>query len=183
LDNIEVIRLLLRVTARTSFVLFFAAFIARAAQVLWPGKYTDWLAQNRSRFLIILAISHTIHLCVIVSLVISLGEKFRLPAGLHGLLAGIFVYCMIYILALRSFLHAPEGRFWKIVDSPLFERCAMYSIWTIFAISFLSRVKPEAPVYSFLGIAIIVGPIIRITAGIRTQLLRGRKQKSVSATQ
>jgi methionine sulfoxide reductase heme-binding subunit len=179
LDHIEVIRLLLRITARTSFVLFFAAFIARASQLLWPGKYTDWLAQNCGRFLIALGISHTVHLFVIVSLVVSLGEKFRLPAGLHGLLAGIFVYFMIYILALRSFLRAPEGRFWQIVDSPLFERCAMYSIWTIFAISFLSRVRLGPPVYSFLGIAIIAGPIIRITAGIRTQLLRGKEQKSV----
>lgn len=183
MDNIEVIRLLLRVTARTSFVLFFAAFVARAGQSLWPGKYTDWLARNRGRFLIFLGISHTIHLFVIVSLVVSLGEKFRLPAGLHGLLAGIFVYLMIYVLALRSLFRVPEGRFWKIVDSPLFERWAMYSIWTIFAISFLSRIRPGPPVYSFLGIAIIAGPIIRITAGIRTQLLRGKDQKSIGWTQ
>jgi hypothetical protein len=175
MGKIELIRLLLRVTARTSFVFFFAAFVGRSCQILFPGKYTEWLSHNRDRFLIALGISHTIHLFVILALVVNLGDAFRLPAGLHGLLAGIFAYCMIYVLALRAFFGARGGTFWKTVDTPLFERYAMYSMWIIFAVSFLSRVRSGSLVYSFLGAAVIAGPILRITAA---QIRRKKAQSA-----
>src|SRR5258706_6349441 len=54
--------LLLHLTARATFVVFFFAFTGNALRDLWPGKVSNWLAQHHDHFLVGQAASHTVHL-------------------------------------------------------------------------------------------------------------------------
>jgi len=79
------IRLLLRVTAQTSFVLFSVAFTADALLALWPTKLTEWLARNRDRFLLSFVASHTVHLGAVIMLAFlgKVAIARAIPAELH----------------------------------------------------------------------------------------------------
>ena len=61
-------RMVIRATARTSLVLFLAAFAASAAFKLWPGPVTRWLRRNRRQLGLGFAMSHLIHALAIMAL-------------------------------------------------------------------------------------------------------------------
>src|SRR5215207_7659170 len=64
-SDAEGFRLLIRVTARSSFVLFLLAFTASAAARRWPGTFTRWQLANRRQLGLGFATSHTIHAAAI----------------------------------------------------------------------------------------------------------------------
>src|SRR5215469_11941469 len=92
-----VIRLLLRITARTSFLLFTGAFSAAGLQALWPGKFSNWLARNSDRFLFSFVASHTVHLGLVITL-LSVVPVIP-PREIYALVLGGFVFLLIYALA------------------------------------------------------------------------------------
>ena len=66
--DIEGIRLSIRATARTSLILFGVAFTASAMVDLVPSDATRWQRRNRRYLGVSFAVSHFIHLGVIVAL-------------------------------------------------------------------------------------------------------------------
>jgi sulfoxide reductase heme-binding subunit YedZ len=77
-------RAVVRLTARTSFVLFSAAFIASSLRALWPAPSTRWLLANRRYVGVSFAASHAMHLLAIVA-VARVAADFRAgPATLVG---------------------------------------------------------------------------------------------------
>ena len=59
------IRVVIRATARTSFVLFMLAFVASALRRAWRNDATAWLLANRRYVGVSFGISHVIHLLAI----------------------------------------------------------------------------------------------------------------------
>jgi hypothetical protein len=51
----------IRATARISFGLFLGAFLGNALYHLWPGVASHWLEENKDRFTLGFAGSHTVH--------------------------------------------------------------------------------------------------------------------------
>jgi methionine sulfoxide reductase heme-binding subunit len=64
----EGLHLVLRATARTSLVLFLAAFVAASLRAIRPGGLADWLAENRRYLGISFAASHSFHFAAIIGL-------------------------------------------------------------------------------------------------------------------
>lgn len=54
-------RLMIRITARSSFLLFAAAFLAGPLYQRWPRGWTAWLRRNRRHLGLSFALSHAIH--------------------------------------------------------------------------------------------------------------------------
>lgn len=155
------IRLLLRITARTSFLLFSCAFTANALQVLWPWKFTEWLARNRDRFFLGFAASHTVHLAAIIALIITLGHP-RIQTLVGGGLVYVFIYALAAAAVPRSAGHKPP----TFIGSSKFETFAMYVVWLVFALAFVPRVMRGSP-YPVLGVLALATLAIRIAGRTR----------------
>src|SRR5437870_2100951 len=65
----EGLRLVIRTSAKTSFILFTAAFVAAALARVWPRPLSRWMLRNRRYLGVSFAVSHFIHLLAIITLV------------------------------------------------------------------------------------------------------------------
>src|SRR5690349_17199615 len=72
----EGIRAVIRLTARTSVLLFTAAFAASALRRLWPTPLTKWLLRRRRQVGLSFAVSHFLHLLFIFMLARLYSESF-----------------------------------------------------------------------------------------------------------
>ncbi len=162
--NEAAIHVLLRYTARTTFVLFSAAFTGNAIRELSPGRFSAWLAGRRDWFMVAMALSHTVHLAMIIALFQTIGwGKLRVPAVLGGGL----VYLLIYTLALNALARLRTGQQKFVIGGPKLEAVALYLIWLVFAVAFVPRIVSGWPVYSALGAAAVAALAIRIACYIR----------------
>jgi DMSO/TMAO reductase YedYZ heme-binding membrane subunit len=129
------IRMLIRTTARCSFVLFVSAFSASSLVALRPAGFTRWLARNRRYVGVGFAFSHTLHLAGIALLLTLTSHRFSGVDGLITLIGGGFAFVLLYAMALTSFdrtaawLGAPR---WRILH-----KTGMYYFWTIFFLDYL----------------------------------------------
>ena len=96
-------RLVIRATARTSLLLFLAAFAAAAAARLWPGAFTHWLRRNRRQFGLSFAMSHLIHALAIFTLWRSDPDTFWTLSNKGSIVSGSIAYLFIAALAATSF--------------------------------------------------------------------------------
>ena len=96
-------RLVIRATARTSLILFLAAFAASAAARLWPGAFTHWLRRNRRQFGLSFAMSHLIHALAIFTLWGSDPDTFWRLSNKGSIVSGGIAYLFIAALAVTSF--------------------------------------------------------------------------------
>lgn len=159
------IRLLLRITAQTSFVLFSGAFAAAGLQTIAPGKFSGWLARNSDRFLLGFVVSHTVHLGLVIFLLSTL--RVIPPREIYALYIGGFVYLMIYALAADAIARSLGRKPLAFIGSPGFTGFAMYTIWLVFASAFVPRIVKGWPIYSVLGTLALVGFLVRILGGIQ----------------
>ena len=162
------IHLLLRVTARTTFVVFFFAFTGNALRDLWPGVLSSWLARKRDWFLVAMAVSHSVHLAAIIMLEQAIGwprfyDHFRVAGiGLGGL-----VFVFIYVLALRALLRLRRSEEARPHIPSKLEGVYLYAVWFVFAAGFVPRMASGWPVYWLFGAAILAALIIRIACRMR----------------
>ena len=156
------IRLVLRITARTTFLLFAGAFTADALVTLWPTKLTEWLLRNRDRFILGFAASHTVHLAAIIALFTTLGTVPRREK--YVLVAGGFVFLLLYGLAAAAIARS-FGKHLAIAGSAGFESFAMYTIWLVFASGFVPRIVKGWPIYSVLGVMALAAIVVRVAGG------------------
>jgi hypothetical protein len=158
------IHLLLRYTARTTFLFFFLAFTGNALRDLFPGAVSGWLARRRDWLLLAMAASHTFHLMAIIALFETIGwAKLRLLTVVGGGL----VYLLIYLLAANALIRLRTGGRGRPLIGTKLEIAALYLIWVVFAVAFVPRIISGWPVYSLLGLAALVALAIRITCLVR----------------
>jgi sulfoxide reductase heme-binding subunit YedZ len=167
------IRLALRVTARTTFFFFVAAFAGNALRDLFPGRLSIWLAAKRDAFLLAMAASHTVHLAAIIALFQLLGSS-RLK--LTTVLGGGLVYLLIYALAIGATIRLRGLEAQSLLGSPRFEAVALYLIWLIFALAFVPRIVSGWPVYSLFSIAAVGALVVRLAC-----LVRHRRARTAAA--
>jgi methionine sulfoxide reductase heme-binding subunit len=167
------IRVMLRATARTTFILFVGAFVGNALRDLWPGRFSRWLATKRDWFLVGAAASHTLHLAAILALLQLMGwSRLRLTTAVGGGLG----YLLIYALAIAALRRLRGREPLSPLGSPRFEAVALYAIWLVFALAFVPRIVSGWPIYSLLGAAALAALFVRLLC-----LARYRRAKASAA--
>ena len=109
----------MRVTARSSFVLFLTAFSASSLAALRPSAVTRWQLANRRYFGISFALSHLIHAAAILALAARTGGG-SLAGRLHDVIGGGFIYGFIVFMLATSFDRTAAWvgpRVWKTVHT------------------------------------------------------------------
>ena len=151
----------IRLTARSSAVLFLLAFSAGAATKLWPGKFTRWIRGNRRYLGLSLAASHTIHAFTFLSLAgqSQLLADQVLPQGMVVL--GGIGYFFIYALAATSSSKAQAilgMRWWTRLHV-----VGTHWLWLQFLISFIKHASDHPE--DWIGVVLVVAVMtLRIVA-------------------
>jgi len=133
------LRLVVRTTARTSLVLFLAAFLASTLRRQWPGGPTTWLLENRRYVGLAFATSHLLHLLAILALRDAFPEIF---AGLPWvtLVVGGGGFVVVALLAATSSDAAVRrlgAQRWKRLH-----RVGVYYLWVVFTVTYLRTSLP-----------------------------------------
>src|SRR3989441_8612222 len=174
--NEETIRLLLRVTARISGLLFLVAFAGHGLRAVWPSDLARRIEGLRAQFLLAFAGSHTIHLALVITLAMTIGDGFLRELPRHGLAIGGFAYLLIYGLAAAALVDMRTQRAVRIpiLHSSAFQGFAAYFIWTVFALVFVGGVFRRPATYTLLAVAVLGALALRLMA-------RRRSSQPVSA--
>ena len=165
------IRQVIRLTARTSLLLFLAAFVASAAVTLWPGRLSHWLRRNRRQLGLSFAVSHLIHAAAIVALAAADPLLFDQLTNAATIAGGGLAYLFILALAATSSDRAVAWlgpRRWQRLHS-----IGLWAIWVTFIVTFGKRV-PADPVY---GVAIL---LLFGALAIRIAARRARRQGPIA---
>ncbi len=172
--DVEGIRLVIRATARTSLVLFLLAFTASALAQLAPNAATRWQRRNRRDLGVSFAVSHGIHLAVLIALARVDPELFwKLTKIANIVLAGT-AYLFIAAMAATSFDRTAAwlgARKWRLLH--------LIGGWYIW-ISFATAIGKRVPLSSFywpLAALVLVAAIVRLIAMYQ----RGRRTAALSA--
>lgn len=146
-----------RTSAKTSLLLFLAAFVASSARALWRTPVTAWLLANRRYLGVAFAASHAIHLLGIAA-VAQLSPDFS--RGAATLVVGGFGYVLLFAMAATSFDGAVARlgrRRWQWLH-----KTGMYYLGTVFLISYLPRALVESPWYWLLAAPLLAAFALRL---------------------
>ena len=151
----EGLRAVIRLTARTSFVLFNAAFAASALARRWPGGLTHWLVANRRQVGVSFAVSHLVHLAAILALT-RYAVLFDDPAVIIAVLG----YVAIAAMTVTSFDRTAAWlgpRRWRRLHLT-----AGWFIWGVFLASYLPRTILESPTYAPFVVVLLAVLVLRV---------------------
>jgi methionine sulfoxide reductase heme-binding subunit len=153
--DVEAIRLAVRQTARTSLILFLAAFCASSLHKYWPGEGTAWLVRNRRWFGLGFAFSHLLHAIVLLMFLNSDSETFWSMVKTPNLVIGGTGYFFITMLAATSF----DGAVRKLGPAN-WKRLHTLAVWVIWGNFMLSNAK-RIPVSGFylIPVALLLGAL------------------------
>ncbi len=160
--------LAIRFTARTSFVLFGAAFSASALLALMPHPATRWLRRNRRQIGVAFAASHFTHAAVIGLYAALQPAAFHEHTRTMNPIPGMIAYAFIFAMAATSFDRTAAWigrRGFKILHT-----VGSLYIWISFANAFLIRALHVAPGYwvPVAMLAMMMG--LRLLAAARARL-------------
>lgn len=162
----EGFRMVIRATARTSLVLFLAAFAASAAFKLWPGPFTRYLRRNRRQLGLGFAMSHFIHALAIIALWKTDPGTFWVLTNPKSIATGGTAYVFIALLAATSF-----DRMVKALGPKLWGRLHRWGVWIV-AVSFIFTNGKRIPVSLWYAL-----PVVLVIAVIVLRVVAGRRQR------
>jgi hypothetical protein len=96
-------RAVIRLTARTSLLLFLMNFVASSLVRLAPSATTRWLIRNRRYLGVSFAMSHLIHAIAIVALARADADLFWQLTTVGSIVTGTSTYLVIALMAATSF--------------------------------------------------------------------------------
>ena len=141
-SDAEGLRMLIRVTARSSSVLFLLAFTASAAVRRWPSSATRWQLANRRQIGLGFAVSHTIHAAAIAGFATVDPLGFHAATSTGNVVSGGLAYVFIVLMAATSFDGAVRWlgpKRWKLLHLT-----GLYFLWISFVITFGKRIPMSA---------------------------------------
>jgi methionine sulfoxide reductase heme-binding subunit len=147
-------RVAIRLTARSSCILFLLAFVGSSLAALWPSTWTQWLRSNRRYFGLSFAMSHAWHAIAIVGLAfISQGNAIGYSAG--GILGYIFIALMAATSSDRGMEWLGDHR-WHILHT-----VGAHYLWLAFTVSFAERWNLSL-IYPFMTGLLVLAMGLRI---------------------
>lgn len=97
------LRAVIRLTARTSLVLFVMSFAASSLVRLAPSPLTRWMIRNRRYLGVSFAMSHVIHAAAIIALVRADAALFWQLSTVGSVVTGSTTYLVIALMTATSF--------------------------------------------------------------------------------
>jgi methionine sulfoxide reductase heme-binding subunit len=155
----DAIRIVIRATARTSVVLFSAAFVASALRRAWPGSASSWLLANRRYLGVSFAVSHAFHLTAILALAGWSVSRMVADAWPTAAILGGIAYLFILAMVATSFDRTAAWlgpRAWSRLHT-----VSVYWIWTVFFASFAPRAF-TSPLYAPFALLLVAALGIRL---------------------
>lgn len=150
--NVEGVRLVVRITARTSLLLFALAFTASAMVRLWPGTLTRWQRANRRQLGVSFAVSHIVHAAALIALASLDRQLFLSLTNPVSLATGGLAYVFILAMAATSFDRTAAmigPRAWRVLHT-----AGLWYIWISFAVAYGKRVPLTAFYWPFFAVVI-----------------------------
>jgi len=150
-------RLVIRLTARMSGILFCFAFGASAFHAWIKNSFSWWFFMNRKFWGISFALMHLVHLGFLVLLHQYFHPLFE-KAAITSLIPGGLAYLFLTLMLLTSFPFFAKkitSKHWKILHT-----AGGYWIWLVFIISYATRVidgyKEYIPLVLLFAITILL---------------------------
>ncbi|MGL5939064.1 MAG: hypothetical protein ACRC2S_01550 [Waterburya sp.] len=142
-------RIAIRLTARTSCILFLLAFCASALRRFKTTAFTNWLVRNRRYIGLSMAVSHSFHAVAIAGVAFLTSEN--MVRDNHGANLG---YLFIILMTITSF-ERPAAilgrRNWRILHT-----VGMYYLWLSFTYAFSERLYESWLIYTpFVAVLIL----------------------------
>jgi sulfoxide reductase heme-binding subunit YedZ len=153
------IRMVIRATARSSVVLFTAAFAASSLSRAWPSEPTRWMLANRRYLGVSFAVSHLAHFLALLALA---GWSFRGMAAAAGPVVGVLggiAYVFLAAMVATSFDRTAAWlgpRRWSTLHT-----VGMYWFWGVFFVSFAPR-SVRSPLYLPFALALLAALALRL---------------------
>lgn len=172
--DVDGMRVAIRATARTSLVLFVMAFTASALAELLPSAATRWQRRNRRYLGVSFAVSHFVHLGVILALASVDRVLFWQLTNISTIVLAGSAYLFIAAMAATSFDRTAAWlgpRKWRLLHL-----VGGWYIWISFAIAVGKRV-PLDRFYWPMAALVLAAAIVRLLAMLR----RNRRQAAISA--
>ncbi|MBU3971812.1 MAG: hypothetical protein KKG54_13505 [Alphaproteobacteria bacterium] len=163
-DAVEAARLVVRLTARTSLVLFVLAFTASSLARLLPSSPTLWLLRNRRYLGVGFAGSHLIHALALVTLASLDPALFLALTNPAAYVTGGLAYLLIILMTLTSFDRAAAvigPKVWMCLHT-----VGAWYIWISFALNFGKRFAMNTAYWPAM-IVIALALVIRLVAAWR----------------
>ena len=166
-DAVESARVVIRLTARTSLVLFLLAFTASSISRLWPSTFAAWLTANRRYLGLAFVVSHGIHAVAIIALARLDPSLFDELTTIVSFVAGGIGYAIIALMALTSFdrTAAMVGpRLWRVAHTG-----GVWFIVAFFIVNFGRRAVIHPETYWPYMALIVLAIVVRLAAIPRKQ--------------
>jgi DMSO/TMAO reductase YedYZ heme-binding membrane subunit len=154
----EGVRQVLRLTARTSALLFLGAFVASALRKTWRNSATKWLVTNRRYVGVSFAASHAIHLVAIVALAVTLPDPYDPVTLAMGGVGYGFILAMTLTSSDAAVTRLGLPR-WKRLHT-----AGMYYLWTIFTFTFAGGAGAD-PIAAIFTAGFVAALVFRLIAG------------------
>ena len=160
----EGMRMAIRVTGRTSTILFVSAFIASSVQKIWKIPLSTWMLKNRRYLGISMAVSHTYHAVALVGLwFVTNGAAPQIePLGTLG-------YVLLIVLTITSFKIPAKWlgkRGWKILH-----KTAMHYLWLGLLFEYGLKLSKSNYIALPFVIMLVLAMVLRFAAGRRDKRL------------
>ena len=159
--SVEGVRLVVRITARTSLLLFALAFTASAMIRLWPGALTRWQRANRRQLGVSFAVSHLVHAAALIALASLDRALFMSLTTPVSIASGGLAYVFIIAMAATSFDRTAAmigPRAWRVLHM-----AGAWYVWISFAVAYGKRVPLGAFYWPFFAIVIAL-LVVRLMA-------------------
>ena len=156
-SGIDGTRMLIRATARSSLLLFLAAFTASSLVRLRPAPTTRWMIRNRRWLGLGFAFSHLLHLIAILWLFGAYGGQTPAPP-MRTIIGGGIAYVFILLLAATSWNGAVRA-----LGTQNWHRLhwmGVWYIWLIFMVSYGGRAAVD-PMYIPPALLLIAAAAVR----------------------
>ncbi len=167
--DVAAVRAAIRATARSSLLLFLAAFTASSLHLLWPNDATKWLRRNRRQLGLGFAFSHLVHAGLIIAFWRLDPQAFLIGRTPASFIPGGLAYLAIAAMAATSFdrtARAVGPRAWKLIHT-----IGAWYIFIIFTGAFASRVAAN-PAYSGFVVLLAAALGVRIMAALQRRRAR-----------
>jgi len=166
MPGVDGMRMLIRATARTSVLLFLAAFLASAAWTLAPSAATRWLRANRRQFGLSFAVSHLIHAFAIYSLSQADPALFAQLVMPATFVTGGLAYVFIALMSATSFDRTAAWlgrRNWRMLHT-----AGIWYLWVSFVFTLGKRLS-QGPFYAVMLAVLAAALCVRIAAVLKTR--------------
>ncbi len=157
--GVDGVRAVIRLTARTSLILFLLTFTASALARMVPTPTTQWLRRNRRYLGVAFAFSHLVHLVFIIIFWKSAPELFWQDRTPMSNIAPGITYVLIFAMAATSFDSTAKAigpKAWKWLHL-----VGAYAIWISFAAAYGGRAVKD-PFYMPFAIVVLLALVVRL---------------------